>query len=147
MLFLVVWIIKQKSIENVLKGFRRLLENDILYQNKIQLILLGQINNKVQNWIHIYKLDKVVQTFDHYVGEEDMEKYMSRAHYAIISTYKNSIYGKYKISGAFWDAVWFDVPILLSHYYAPGYKNDNIIRFHNNALDKVLINIIKWKIK
>ncbi len=133
---------KRKDIESILKWFWVFLENNKTYHSKIKLVLLWQINTQVEEWIETYNLTKIVKTFDHYVWEKDMQHYMSQSHYAIISTYKDSIYGRYKISGAFWDAVAFDVPIILSYNYAPGYKAKNIIRFDNNSFDVLLDTLI-----
>ena len=135
---------KTKDLESIFKGFGNFLKDNRNYENKIQLILLGQMNNKVANWIKIYKLTKIVKTFNHYVWEKDMEKYMSWAHYVIISTYKESIYGRYKISGSFGDAIGFNLPIILSENYAPDYKSKNIIRFRNENLSSVLEKILKY---
>ena len=133
---------KNKDIESILKWFSRLLQKDKKYEDQINLILLWQINDKVENWIDRYKLTNIVTTFDHYVGEKDMETYMSRSHYAIISSYPDSIYGKYKISGAFGDAIWFNLPVILSENYAPDYKSENVIRFKNDSLDALLETLI-----
>ena len=130
-----------KDIETVLQWFWKVLNKNKNHRDKIQLVLLWQINNTVEKWIKEYKLDWLVKTFNEYVGEDDMEKYMWWAHYSIISTYKDSIYWKYKITWAFWDAVAFNLPIILSNNYAPDYENNNIIRFGNN-LDTILEKII-----
>lgn len=121
-----------KDYESVLKGFWQFFKENKKNKNKVQLVLLGQLNVKVANWIKLYNLSESVITFDTYVGEKDMEMYMSWAHYCVISTFNGSIYGKYKITWAFWDAVWFNIPIILSENYAPDYKSDNVIRFKNN---------------
>jgi len=134
-----------KDIYSVLKGFWNLLNTHPAYRNNIELILLWQINNTVENWINMHNLTDVVRTFNHYVWEEDMDKYMSAAHYAIISTYKDSIYGKYKISWSYWDAVAYWVPIILSAYYAPEYQSNDIIRFKNDSLYITLEKLVIWK--
>jgi hypothetical protein len=139
--------IKTKDYESVLKWFSIFIKNNSEFKDKIELILLWQINETVAYWINKYNLSNVVKTFNEYVWEHDMEKYMWGAHYAIISTYENSIYGKYKISWAFWDAVGFNVPILLSQHYSPEYKSENITRFNNKEFDKLLTQILKWKNK
>jgi len=133
---------KTKDIESILQGFWKLLKYNTNYKDEIQLILLWQLNNKVETWIKEYKLSSIIKTFDHYVWEKDMDRYFSQAHYAIISTYKNSIYGKYKISWAYGDARAYWVSILLSEHYAPDYIGENIIRFRNNSLDMVLTKIM-----
>lgn len=132
----------QKDIESVLKAFWKLLIDSPSYEENIELVLLWQINSRVENWINIYKLTNVVHTFNHYVWEKDMDTYMSSAHYAIISTYKDSVYGKYKISWSYWDAIAYGVPIILSEYYAPWYESTDIIRFRNDDLSKTLLNIL-----
>lgn len=134
-----------KDYESILKGFCLFLEWNNDFVDKVQLILLGQLNVTVGNWITQYNLSSIVKTFDHYIWEKDMAKYMWLSHYAIISTYKKSIYWKYKITWAFWDAVWFNLPIILSENYAPDYESDNIMRFKNSDFNKLLINICKWK--
>jgi len=63
-----------KDIESVLKGFWKFLKKNKSYENKISLVLLWQLNNKVENWINIYKLTGIVKTFNHYVWEKDMER-------------------------------------------------------------------------
>lgn len=133
---------KQKDIQTVLRWFSEFLKKHESYQKHIQLVLLGQMNTTVENWIKNYNLTEIIVTFDHYVWEEDMEKYMSQAHYAIISTYEKSVYGKYKISWAFWDAVAFNIPILLSWHYAPEYMSKNIIRFDSHNIDKIIYDLV-----
>lgn len=142
--FVMSWSLnyKQKDIETVLKWFSDFLLKNKKYEDNIQLVLLGQINPTVEKWIKTYNLTGIVKTFDHYVWEEDMNKYMWWAHYAIISVYKNSIYGKYKISWAYGDAVAFSVPILLSQYYAPEYKSSSVYRFNKQTLAQLLQDII-----
>lgn len=134
-----------KDIENVLKGFGEFFKRHPQYEKNIQLVLLWKINNVVEKWINLYNINSIVKTFDHYVDEYDMNKYMSSAHYAIVSVFEDSIYGKYKISWSFWDAVAFGIPILLSEYYAPDYQGKNIIRFQNTQFHEILSELMEWK--
>lgn len=140
---------QNKDVESVLKWFSKFIEKNKSYENKIQLVLLWQLNNRVENWINTYKLTNIIKTFDSYVWEADMDKYMSWAHYAILSTYKGSIYGQYKISGTFWDAVWYNLPIILSENYAPDYTAENIIRFNSQNLSIIIEKILikAWVIR
>lgn len=143
--FVISWSLdtRTKDYKSVLKWFWKFLKENSSYKSKVQLVLLWQIKEDVSSWINEYNLKDIVKTFDHYVWEKDMEKYMWGAHYSIISTFKDSIYWKYKISWSFWDAVWFNVPIILSENYAPDYINKDIIRFKNSEFDKILNNILK----
>lgn len=142
--FVISWSLNyhNKDLESVFKWFSKFIKQHEDFKDKIQLVLLSKINKQVIEWIKEYQIMDITKTFETYISEDEMEKYLSKSHYAIISTYPESIYGTYTITGAFWDAVWFNLPILLSEHYAPGYNSNNIIRFQNHQLDKLLWEIL-----
>ena len=135
--------LKEKDLESIFIGFSKLLKRNKNIQNKIQLVLLSKINNELINLIKKYKIENITKVFDSFVSEKVFENYMLKSHYSIISTYKNSIYGKYKISGSFGDAVGFNLKILLCEEYAPNFLDKKIIRFKKEKLNIILGEILK----
>lgn len=134
---------KIKDYKTVFENFSKLLKLNPIFKNKIKLIILTKLNNKnILKDICYYNLEKIIKIYKKFIPENKFEKTLLKSHYSIISVYRNSIYGKYTISGSYGDSVAFNLPILLSDNYAPSFKDKNIIRFNERNLYKVLKNVI-----
>ena len=134
--------IAEKDNELIFKHFSILLQKNQKLQSKTQLILLSKITPEMTKLIKKYNLEKITRMYSAFVEEKEFEKVMLQSHYVILSTKENGIYGKYKISGSFGDAVGFKLPILINEHFAPQYKDKNVIRFTDDNLHKVLKKLI-----
>jgi hypothetical protein len=134
--------IAEKDNELIFKHFSPLLQKNPKLQFKTQLILLSKVNPEVIKLIKKYKLEKITRMYSEFVEEKEFEKVMLQSHYVILSTKENGIYGKYKISGSYGDAVGFNLPILINEHFAPQYKDKKVIRFNDDNLHEVLKKLI-----
>ncbi len=131
--------LKQRDYKTIFAAFKKLLDNKLISESEIRIKLLTKNTKELDGIIADFTLTNVVDTYDSYISEEMYGKIMKKSHLCILPTYRNSNYGKYKISGAWGDAIAFEIPIMIPDWYAEDYVfGKNVIRYNEtNIAEKI----------
>jgi hypothetical protein len=97
----------------IMCGLSELFEKNPQIKKMVSVTLLGRMeDNSVRKMIDTMGLKENIRTFTNYVPEEQFNRELGNAHFAIIVPPTNSTYGVHKISGPFWEAFCRGVPII-----------------------------------
>lgn len=136
--------LKERDYKTIFATFKELLDKKLVLETEIRIKLLTKNTKDLEDIMNNYGLMNVVDTYDLYVPEELYKKIMKKSHLCILPTYKNSNYGKYKISGAWGDAIAFGIPILIPDWYAENHNfGENVIRYNETNIAEKIIEFIK----
>lgn len=127
---------KLKNYDLVFKAFRE--ASDI--EDEIRLVLLTKVTKSLWTLIEKHNIADRVIVFNKFVPEETFKDFMEKSIACIVSSTGDN-YGRYKISGAWTDAITFGSPIIVSSEYAKGYNfPPSVSRYKNsNELKDIVV--------